>query len=172
MKIVKINSKSSAGLRPSFRKHLLFEGLKESKRGTHYFVRHSIITGRLRAPVWNDDHDPSTSHSRHHDHDISAVKPYEPSSLVQAGTNLLEDDSSSIRTASTSSNISTPTSVDIEVPAPYMQRDRERTPRLPYQQGLFGSSITLEVAPFDTALPALIQSSEIHDGVVFGDLAS
>ncbi|KAG8942944.1 hypothetical protein FRC03_002790, partial [Tulasnella sp. 419] len=53
-----------------------------------------------------------------------------------------------------------------------MQRDRERTPRLPYQQGLFGSSITLEVAPFDTALPALIQSSEIHDGVVFGDLAS
>ncbi|KAG8917032.1 hypothetical protein FRC02_003409 [Tulasnella sp. 418] len=69
--------------------------------------------------------------------------------------------------------MTTPTTVDFEVPEPYMQRDRERLPRLPYQQGLFGSSTTLEVASFDSALSGPIQSSEIRDGVVFGgDLTS
>ncbi|KAG8914071.1 hypothetical protein FRC02_005136 [Tulasnella sp. 418] len=120
------------------------------------------------SPIWNDDPFPSAVDSRYHDPAISAPRPYEVSSIVYAGSNLSEQDSSSIMTLTASSNISTPTTVDFEVPEPYMQRDRERPPRLPYQQGLFGSSTTLEVAPFDSALPGLIQPSEIRDGVVLG----
>ncbi|KAG8919078.1 hypothetical protein FRC02_001933 [Tulasnella sp. 418] len=107
-------------------------------------------------PIWNVQL-PSGVDSLSRYPELSARTSYEASSM----TNLSEQDYSSIGSQSRLSLLSIRT-LDVEGPAPPLQRDRERLPRLPQLQE--PSDLTL--APFKDAAAAPIESSESDDELI------
>ncbi|KAG8946947.1 hypothetical protein FRC03_001233 [Tulasnella sp. 419] len=80
-------------------------------------------------------------------------------------TNLSEQDYSSIGSQSRLSLLSI-TTLDVEIPAPPLQRDRERLPRLPQLQELSGAITNLELTLLNEAAPGPMQPSESYNRVV------
>ncbi|KAG8922606.1 hypothetical protein FRC02_011742 [Tulasnella sp. 418] len=105
-------------------------------------------------PIWNVQL-PSGVDSLSRYLELSARTSYEALSM----TNLSEQDYSSIWSQSRLSLLSI-TTLDVEGPAPPLQRDRERLPRLPQPQELSNASTNLELALLNEAAPGPMQPSE------------
>ncbi|KAG8914875.1 hypothetical protein FRC02_004801 [Tulasnella sp. 418] len=90
---------------------------------------------------------------------------YDALSTAHTSTNLSGQDYSSIWSQSRLSLPSIRT-LDVEGPAPPLQRDRERLPRLPQLQELSSASTNLELTLLNEAAPGPMQPSESYNRVV------